>query len=236
MIDFHMHVLPSMDDGSRDVSVSLAMLEQSAAHGIDTVAATSHFYAEDNSPAQFLARRKKAYEQLARAMEGRTDLPRLLLGAEVRFFDGISAAEGLETLCLEGTNLLLLEMPFTRWTDRMLREVTAVGRRGIQPVAAHIERYIGLQSRDILRRFFGLEVLIQSNAAFFLSGRTGRRALRMLKNREIHFLGSDAHNLSSRAPDIGPALARIEKKLGEDALLHIRSYEELVREGSKAYL
>ena len=45
MTDLHMHVLPGMDDGSKDVRTSIAMLKRSASYGVDTVAATSHFYA-----------------------------------------------------------------------------------------------------------------------------------------------------------------------------------------------
>lgn len=236
MLDFHIHVLPAMDDGSRDAAMSLKMLEQSAADGVDTVAATSHFYAGDNAPAQFLARRRRAYDALLEAMEGTDGLPRLLLGAEVRFFNGISAVEELDALCLEGTNLLLLEMPFVPWTDRMLREVSAIGRRGIRPVAAHIERYMDIQPRKTMERFFELETLIQCNGAFFLSKKTGRKALRMLQNRQIHFLGSDAHNLTSRPPDLGAALAVIENKLGRSALLHLEACEELVREENEAFL
>ena len=65
MTDFHMHVLPGMDDGSKNVETSTAMLERSAAGGVDTVAATSHFYAEDNSIRRYLARRRAAYPEAA---------------------------------------------------------------------------------------------------------------------------------------------------------------------------
>ena len=226
MTDFHMHVLPGMDDGSKSVEMSLEMLVRSAGYGVDTVCATSHFYAEQNSISQFLTRRAKAYDRLRQAAEGREDLPELLLGAEVYYFAGISRAEGLERLCLEGTNLLLLEMPFTRWTDRMLQEVEQIQRQGLQPVAAHIERYMHLQPRKLMEAFFGLDVLIQCNAEFFLARRTARQALGMLRSGEIHFLGSDAHNLSSRAPDLGPALEMVERKLGRDALFRLEDNAE----------
>lgn len=226
MIDFHTHVLPGMDDGSKDVDTSLEMLEISAGYGVDEVAATSHFYAEDNSLQKFLARRREAYESLAEAMEGRPGLPRLRLGAEVYYFRGVSAIENLESLCLEGTNLLLLEMPFSPWTDRMLQEVEAIRQTGLQPVAAHIERYMSIQSRKTMSRFFDLDVLIQCNASFFLSRKTARRALGMLKAGSIHFLGSDTHNLTTRSPNLGAALAIIEKKLGQGALDRLAANEE----------
>lgn len=221
MVDFHMHVLPGMDDGSKSVDISLAMLDASAKQGIDTVCATSHFYASENTPSRFLERRADALERLMEAAEERDDLPRIRLGAEVFYFGGISAIDELDQLCLEGTSLLLLEMPFVRWTDRMLHEVQAIRSRGLQPVAAHIERYLHIQPRKTMDHFFDLGVFIQCNGEFFLTRRTARKALNMLQKGQIQFLGSDAHNLSSRAPNLGEALAFIERKLGDETVYRL---------------
>ena len=43
MMDFHTHLLPEMDDGSRSVEESLAMLKQMAAQNINWAAATPPF-------------------------------------------------------------------------------------------------------------------------------------------------------------------------------------------------
>lgn len=216
MTDFHMHVLPGMDDGSRSVEMSIGMLERSAAYGVDTVCATSHFYADENSLAEFLERRQTAYVHLQEAIADRDDLPRIRLGAEVCYFTGLSAEEDLDALCLEGTNLLLLEMPFTPWTGHMLREVDAIRRRGIQPVAAHIERYMSFQPKATMKAFMEMDVLIQCNASFFLDRKTARKAIKMFRAGQIRFLGSDAHNLSSRAPNLGDAAELLRKKLGRE--------------------
>ena len=231
MTDFHSHLLPDMDDGSDGVDTSLAMLGAWREQGIGRVCATSHFYAERTTPERFLRRREEAGKKLRAAMEGGGPWPELIFGAEVRFFDGISAAEALPSLCLEGSDLLLLEMPFTRWTDRMLAEVAELRRRDIRPVAAHLERYFDFNSGATMRRFMEMDVLIQCNAEFFLSRRTAGKALRLLREERIHFLGSDAHNVGSRAPNLGPALALIERKLGSRALDRLQNYERLI--GSK---
>ena len=64
MIDWHSHILPGIDDGSRDVSESLALIEKLSEQGVDTVVATPHFYADDNSVDAFLEKRNKAYEAM----------------------------------------------------------------------------------------------------------------------------------------------------------------------------
>ena len=230
MTDFHMHVLPEMDDGSRSVEMSLGMLERSASYGVETIAATSHFYAWENSPRKFLARRAEAYSQLMEAAAGREDLPRVLLGSEVCFFDGVSGMDELEALCLEGTRLLLLEMPFVRWTERMLREVETIQRGGLIPVAAHIERYLDFQPKTIINEFFGLGVLLQCNASFFLD-RRARRALKMFRKGQIKFLGSDAHNLETRPPNLGEAVEFLEKKLGREEWTRFEAEAEFLING-----
>ena len=110
MIDFHSHILPSIDDGSKDVEMSLQMVALLQKQGVDTVCATSHFYATQRSPERFLQRRAEAYEALRAALP--EDAPAIRLGAEVLYFPGISHMAALPQLCLEGTKLLLLEMPF----------------------------------------------------------------------------------------------------------------------------
>ncbi len=221
MIDLHTHLLPGMDDGSDSVETSLAMLRQCA--GVEGICATPHFYADRDAPDRFLRRRAEAWERLRAALP--EDCPRIRLGAEVRYFDGLSRAEALPELCIDGTKLLLLEMPFGRWTERMLTEVEGICRRGLQPVAAHIERYMGLVPKGLLRAFTELDILLQCNAEFFLERRTARKALRFMAEGRVAFLGSDAHNVDKRPPNLAEAAALIERKLGPEPLAALRERE-----------
>ena len=43
MIDFHTHILPKMDDGSKSTEESIAMLKMQAEQGIRWVVVTPHF-------------------------------------------------------------------------------------------------------------------------------------------------------------------------------------------------
>lgn len=210
MIDFHSHVLPGMDDGSTCVEESLAMLEASAQQGIGCMAATSHFYPMENSPEQYLARRAAAEERLRTVWK--PGLPKLLLGAEVYFFEGMSRVQELDALRIEGTELLLVEMPFHSWTERMVKELLAVHeRQDMTVVLAHIERYFRFQPKRLWDDLLDAGILMQCNAGFFLSWRTKRKACRMLAERRIHLLGSDSHNMSDRPPRLGDALSVIGK-------------------------
>ena len=205
MVDIHSHILPKMDDGSKSVEESMAMLRTSAEQGISVIAATPHFYPWENNPEEFLRRREKAAGRLREAWE--SNLPKIRLGAEVGYFDGVSQAEEIKGLCIEGTNLLLLEMPFRAWTDRMATEVKALQIKfGVRVILAHVERYLHFQKTLIWEEMLRTELLAQCNAEFFISWKTRRRALSMLKEGEIDLIGSDCHNMRSRVPNIAKAL------------------------------
>lgn len=206
MIDVHSHVLPGIDDGSKSLEESLRMLAASAEQGITYMAATPHFYPSETSPEQFLDRRNRAAERVRSVWQ--PAFPRLLLGAEVYYCDGISQAEEIEALRIEGTSLLLLEMPFQTWSRRMTAEIRALHNRpGCTVVLAHIERYLRYQKRAVWDKLLDAGVLMQSNASFFLRWGTKHRAVHMLDAGRIHLLGSDCHNMAERPPRVGEALA-----------------------------
>lgn len=200
MIDFHTHILPGIDDGSKGVRQSLEMLRMEQKMGIDTVFLTPHFYASQNSPGSFLNRREEAWQKLQMEME--EDLPQLFLGAEVQYFESIGYAESLSSLCIQGTNLLLLEMPFNRWDDRMVRTVLDLnGTDGMQVVLAHIDRYLKFVKEDVWDLFQQNGILMQLNASAFSGWFHRRKAVSLMRSGTVQFLGSDCHNLDSRKPN-----------------------------------
>lgn len=223
MIDWHSHILPGMDDGSRNVAESVSMIEQQAAQGVNIVLATPHFYANDESVAAFLERRNTAFAQLKTELP--ENAPQIMLGSEVRYYQGISRMEGLDALRIEGSRLLLLEMPMSRWTEYMVRELTELSGEGsIQVVLAHVERYLKLQKQAVWDRIYECGILMQANASFFTALASRRKAISLLREGRIHFVGSDCHNMTSRPPQIGKAFEVIQKKLGNDYFGQMNEY------------
>lgn len=223
MIDWHSHILPGMDDGSKDAAESLAMLQLLKAQGIETVVATPHFYANDENVATFLARRAKAMETLKEQLP--ENAPQILLGAEVRYYQGISRMEGLVDLRIQGSKLLLLEMPVSVWTEYMVRELIELSGKGsVKVVLAHVERYIKLQKQQTWERIADSGIMMQVNGSFVTSFASKRKALTLLETGMVQFLGSDCHNLTSRPPQLGKALEVIQKKLGDDYLDQMKHY------------
>lgn len=224
--DLHSHILPYVDDGSDDLQMSIEMLRMEKQQGIDCVVATPHFYAHRDNPERFLSRRREGELLLREAMEQYDDLPELKIGAEVRYFASMSQSEILPELSIDHKKYILVEMPFAKWTDAMYRELCEIyERQDLIPVVAHVERYINrFTMHRVLEKLADTPALIQANAEFFLDKRTSGIALKMLKNGQIHLLGSDCHNLSSRKPNLGDALKMIHDRLGEETLLRIADH------------
>ncbi len=65
MLDFHTHILPEMDDGSESPPCPWACLPKMYENGIDMVYATPHYYADEETADEFLARRAESFEKAA---------------------------------------------------------------------------------------------------------------------------------------------------------------------------
>lgn len=222
MVDFHCHCLPGIDDGSRSIEESITILEMLSGQGINSVVATPHFIANNETVDVFLERRQKSYESLSEKLPD--NLPCIRLGAEVEFYEGISNLTGLNKLCIEGTDIILLEMPNVKWTQGVINELYRLVSLGnIQIMLAHIERCLFLQDWEVVDYLLRNDVIMQSNASNFIQFLSKRKACKYLKDNIIHVLGSDSHNITSRPPRIKEALDVIEKKLGNNAVLHLIS-------------
>ncbi len=226
LIDAHSHILPGIDDGSGSLEQSVTMLRMEAEQGVQQVIATPHFYPQHDSPERFLARRAKAEERLRTEMEKHSNLPELHIGAEVHYFNRMSDSDQLIGLTIGNSRGVLIEMPNAPWTEAMYRDLEDIyAKCGLIPIVAHIDRYIGcFRTFGIPDRLAELPVLVQANADFFMNRLTSSVALRMLKNDQIHLLGSDCHNLDRRKPDLKGAVDRIAKRLGEGALARVSTY------------
>lgn len=220
LIDLHSHILPEMDDGSESREMSMQMLIASAQQGVRCMVATPHFYPSRDYPDHFLAKRDN---RLARLNEQNAPyLPRIIPGAEVQYFDGITEMADLSRLRIGYSTALLVEMPFSKWTNRMAADILLLNnRREFRVVLAHIERYIGLGNEIMIRSLASEGVLFQANASLFQGKLSAMRGLKMLDEGLIHLLGSDCHNMDSRPPDLSSACSIIGRKRGMDAIAEL---------------
>lgn len=218
MTDLHSHILPQIDDGAENTEESIKLLQMLYSQGVDTVCATPHFYPSRDNPESFFEKRRNSYEKLSQELVG-VEHPKILLGAEVAYFPGISRLNELYNLRIEGSKILLLEMTMNEWSEYSLRELTEMACMGnISVVVAHAERYRKFQRDDSWYRLLDLGILFQSNASYITNIKTRRRALKQLRRNEIHFIGSDCHNTKDRAPKMAEATTVITERLGQEPI------------------
>ncbi|MBR7161645.1 MAG: hypothetical protein IKD07_04440 [Clostridia bacterium] len=223
-VDFHTHILPCVDDGSRSVHESVQMVRSLAADSTDCIVLTPHFYARRDNPDRFFTRRDRAFAELAEALavEENFSVPRLVPGAEIEYFEGISSLGDYPAFRLGSSRCLLLEMPLGKWTSRVIDDVLQLNSRSdCRVILAHVERYLLDQPKDTVRILLQNGVLMQSNATFFYTRRTMRKALSMLKRGCVHLLGSDCHNMTTRPPDLVKACGVITDRMGKECLAEI---------------
>ncbi len=212
MIDLHSHVLPGMDDGAKNVDMSIAMLKEAKRQGVSLVAATSHCVTDKESGIEkFLTKRSKAYEELSAAMSSCEDeCPKIILGAEVYLGCDLSELPNLSKLCLSDTDYILLEFAHGYDAGRLAEWVYNISIKGIKPVIAHIDRYGNLV--DIMQELQGVDVVYQVNASRFCS-MLGRMTLKkVFDNSDKILVSSDMHNLTNRAPNMAAAYEVAGKK------------------------
>ncbi len=219
MIDFHSHCLPAMDDGAIDVTEAAAMLSASAAQGVHTVVATPHFYRSEETIASFLQRRSQAVQRLeGHSPEGMT----LVLGAEVLLQKGLSRLD-LRELCIQGTNRILIELPFMppeNWVYEEMENI-ALGQR-LDVILAHVDRYMAWYSRDKIASMMDFPgISVQLNGDAFLNAMTFRALRRWLPQPKRLVFGSDMHHIDRRQPNLGEARKSLcRKSLGRQWAAH----------------
>ena len=187
-IDFHAHILPCCDHGSNSLETSLKQLDLARKADVDIVCATSHYYGHKESANEFLKRRKESGAKLKSALL--KTHPLILEGAEVLAFEGIEKLKDLQSLCLEGTDLLLLELPFSNLNSRLLRSVEQLCLSSeIQIVLAHVDRY----DFSLLYPLCQSGALCQLNAESLTGFYIKPHIKRMIDEDLVVALGSDIH-------------------------------------------
>lgn len=224
--DFHSHILPGMDDGAQNTHMSVEMLKKLYDDGVETVVLTPHFYRKDENISCFLERRAASYEKLCDAVEGMENCPRLLLGAEVYFYPSLSSDPDFGKLSVEGTDYVLLELPFEHFYHNFFSGYSKfINNCSQKLILAHIERYTafgntGEEFEQLLN--FGKAVCqlnCSSAAEMGLFGK--RKTAKLIKDGFISVLGTDAHNMDNRPPLFGKAENKIISKFGQEEFSRI---------------
>ena len=219
IVDIHMHVVPGYDDGSESIEESLEMLRLAESQGVTDVFCTSHngYSKEDGEQYQALfALLEKA------ANDEKIDI-RLHKGCEVR-----CAAEYMDEIIygldngifstLGNSKYVLTELYPDAKPSEALTIIKALTERGYKPIIAHMERNYNITSLMV-------NLLIQSGARIQVNAHSfaddsdmdvRERARELLRNKYVHFIGSDAHRIDYRPPHIAEGVQYIIDNVDEE--------------------
>ncbi len=219
MIDFHSHILPGIDDGSKSPEMSMEIINNGLNEGVNKFIFTPHFYDHRQSYEDFIINRKKAVIALKSFYEEKgVEMPDFLIGAEVALSENTPFSNNLSNLCIEGTELLLLEIPYSQYANWVPQALyTIMYEKDVTPVIAHLDRYIDSRGhKQLIEEIIKMDIPIQLNVSAFLTRKSRKLVKRLLENGNTIVLGSDVHNLTTRPYEITNAKEIALKKFKYD--------------------
>lgn len=213
IIDFHSHILPGIDDGSDSVETSKNIISKELSDNVGTILATPHYYCEEQSIEKFIEKRNNAYQQLMNSYTDKDSVPNIVLASEVYYTHYLNHVSNLKSLCIEGTNYLLLELPYKEITPSIIDGILDIAdNNNVNLVIAHIERYLKYTSYKSLVPLFNSGVLGQINCGSLVNKATKKNVFKLIKDGYVHTIGTDVHNTTSRPAYMKEALDILNKK------------------------
>lgn len=220
--DLHMHIVPGVDDGSLNMSMSLDMLELAYEQGVRDVFCTSNnVYSEEE-----ITRYKSQFMMLQMMAKSHFPELKLHMGCELlcegEYIDDI--LYGLEIgvfLPLGNSKCVLTELYPDVTPEEATAVVEALVAAGWKPILAHTERYPALFEGGTLQELIDLGAKIQVNLYSLVEENKDdakERARHLVDNRMVNFVGSDAHRINYRSPKYESGVRYIEEHCGKEYL------------------
>ena len=224
MIDLHCHLLPGIDDGAPDLSVSLEMAKALVADGVSIAACTPHILPGlyHNSGQQI----RQAVAQLQRSLDQEGIPLQLTTGADNHIVpDFLAQLRSGHLLTLANSRYVLVEPPHHVAPPRLEEFFFNLLVADYVPIITHPERLSWINSHyGAVQRLIRAGVWVQVTAGS-LSGIFGRNARywseRMLDEGCVHLIATDAHDLSRRAPNLSEGRELAAKRVGDVEAQHL---------------
>ncbi|MDQ1144587.1 protein-tyrosine phosphatase [Bacillus sp. SORGH_AS 510] len=235
MIDLHCHILPGVDDGPPDLISSIEMARQAVSLGITHLFAAPHHLdgRYENTKNNILNAIQAFNQQLEQEQ-----IPLIVHSAqELRIHRMlIQSIKSDEILTLDNNgSYLLVELPFGEVPSYTQEIVYELLLRGIIPIIVHPERNKGfLENKHLLQDLVQEGALTQLTAGSIL-GRFGKKVKlfseQLIEHHLIHFIASDAHNISTRSFSLKEAYDAISKSFGVDRSFYFQENAEYLLRG-----
>ena len=190
MIDLHSHLLPGVDDGSRTLAQSVAVLATLVEQGVEAVCLTPHLLAS-NAVTGTPRGHDRIFEELRAAAPAEIALYR---GAEVMMDRPLDPRVGQDrAVTINQTRYLLLEFPRLVTAHAVEQALIGVTGAGLVPLVAHPERYWCV-SPALAQHWKELGAVLQVDGPTLLSPRPrGDRARLLVAHGLADIAAADNH-------------------------------------------
>lgn len=217
MIDFHSHILPNIDDGSRSLNETIYMIEEAKKAGFTKIISTSHYidgYYEANEE-----QRAKLLNEVKENFQGME----LYLGNEIYITNQMTdLLSEKKASTINNSKYVLFELPMNTKAMDVKEVVFRLMEKGYVPIIAHPERYKYVKENiEYVRELADMGVLFQSNYGSSI-GMYGKKAQktqkRLLEEGLIQFFGSDVHTVEQVYTKMPKILKKLRKIISEEEL------------------
>lgn len=199
MIDFHNHILPGVDDGSKSMDMSLNMLKLAQNQGITQIVNTTHhMHPSIKNSKLFYKHLSIKYEELNKKIIENNISIEIHRGSEIYFHDRLDEIEINNYTTFGNKKYMLIEFPIIQFPENYSDTLFKLQLNGITPIIAHPERYRDTQKNiGLIENFIDKGYVIQIDAGSLL-GHFGKKvkecAFKIIRDGYFHLIGSDAHN------------------------------------------
>lgn len=205
MTDIHMHLIPGVDDGAMDLSMALSMAFQARDQDVKEIFVTPHSSAFDRDPDAVRKQYNLLVSRVSRLLPDLTLYPGCEVLCDSYHMDAVlTALESGRYPTMNDTRYVLAEFSMWAAADAAEKCVEALVTAGWKPIIAHMERYVYLREKmelvDTLREM-GCRIQVNAYSLFEESdGSIKNWARRIVREKKVDFLGTDAHRTYHRPP------------------------------------
>lgn len=217
MIDFHSHILPGIDDGSRSIEQTIRMLKEAKEAGFTKIISTSHYiegYYESDE-----AERTELLNEVQKNISG----IELYLGNEIYITNNmINLIQNKKASTINNSKYVLFEFPLSAKSMNDKEVVYRLIENGFVPVIAHPERYSYVQDNpEYIEELAEMGALFQANYGSIIGmyGKKAEKTLKkLLKNDLIRFFGTDSHRIDQVYTKMPKILKKLHKFLSDEEI------------------
>ena len=196
-LDMHSHLIPSIDDGAKDLQNSIELINALQNHGFNKIITTPHIMTDfyNNNIETITSGLKTVKEELLKQSINIKFEAAAEYFVDYDFQQKVLSGEKFLTL---GDNYILIEFSFLTAPHNYLETIFQLQLKGYKVILAHAERYPYLTESDLedfINRGVYLQLNILSSIGYY-SNNVRERANWLINNNMISFVGTDCHNLN----------------------------------------